>query len=369
MKKSNIAYKFLIEPNKEQILMFEKTFGCARFIYNHSLNDMINYYEVNKKMLHQTPASYKREFPFLKEVDSLALANSVLNLYTAFKNFFDKKERGYPNFKSKKRSKNSYTTNNQKGTIRIENDYIKLPKIGFVKLIKHREIPDNYKIKSATISKTPDNKYYVSILLEYENQVQEVEVKKVIGLDFSIPNLCVDSNGITHDIPLNCFSLDTKIEREQRKLSKMVPSSKNYQKQKVRVAKLMIKRANRLNDFLHKESKIIVDGNDAVCIENLNMQAMSQTLNFGKKVHEKGWGKFTTFLKYKLERQGKKLIKVGKLFPSSQLCSNCGYQNHDTKDLSVREWLCPECGHYHNRDVNAAINIRNEGIRLLTETI
>ena len=361
----NKAYKFRIYPDEEQKILISKTFGCVRFIYNKMLGDKIEYYHQTQKKLNNTPAQYKAEFEWLKEVDSLALANAQMNLQKAYNNFFSNpKKYGFPKFKSKHRSQKSYTTNNQKGSVKIENGYIQLPKTGLVKIKQHRDIPDDYKIKSVTVSQNASGKYFASILFEYEEEITEKKLESFIGLDFSMHELYVDSNGNCPQFPRYYRLSEKKLQREQRKLSKMVKGSKNREKQRVRVAKLHEKVANQRKDFLHKQSKQIANVYDCVCIENLNMQAMAQSLNFGKSVSDNGWGMFTTFLKYKLEELGKRLVKIDKFFASSQICSACGYQNPHTKDLSVREWICPCCQTHHNRDINAAVNIRNEGIRI-----
>lgn len=361
----NKAYKFRIYPNETQKILFAKTFGCVRFIYNKMLGDKIEYYIQTKEKLNNTPAQYKTEFEWLKEVDSLALANAQMNLQKAYNNFFSNpKKFGFPKFKSKHRSQKSYATNNQKGSVKIDNGYIQLPKTGLVKIKQHRNIPDYYKIKSVTISQNASGKYFASVIFDYEEEIAEKELESFIGLDFSMHELYVDSNGNCPEFPRYYRLSEKKLKKEQRKLSKMVKGSRNREKQRVRVAKLHEKIANQRKDFLHKQSRQIANVYDCVCIENLNMQAMAQSLNFGKSVSENGWGMFTVFLKYKLEELGKKLIKIDKFFASSQICSVCGYQNPNTKDLSVREWICPCCRTYHNRDMNAAVNIRNEGMRI-----
>lgn len=361
---TNKAYKFRIYPTEEQQVLFAKTFGCTRFVYNKMLSDKIEYYNKTKKSLANTPAQYKEKFPWLKEVASLALANAQKNLEIAYKNFFSNPKFGFPKFKSKKSNKKSYSTNCVNGNIFIENGYIKLPKVGLVKLKQHRDIPVDYKLKSATVSQTPTGKYYVSVLFEYENQVQRIEPKAFLGLDFSMHELYIDSNGNEANYPRFYRKAQEKLAKEQRKFSYMKKSSKNYEKQRLKIAIIHEKIANQRKDFLHKQSRQIANVYDCVCIEDLDMQAMSQSLNFGKSVHDNGWGMFTTFLQYKLEEQGKQLIRVDKFFPSSQICNVCGYRNPETKDLSVREWSCPNCGTHHNRDVNAAINIKNEGMRM-----
>lgn len=362
---ANKAYKFRIYPNNEQKILFAKTFGCVRFIYNKMLSDKIKYYEETRQKLNNTPAQYKREFEWLKEVDSLALANAQMNLQKAYNNFFRSPKVGFPKFKSKHRNKNSYTTNNQKGSVAIENGYIKLPKIGLVKLNQHRQILSDYKLKSVTISQTASGKYYASVLFEYENQVQETELQNFLGLDFSMHELYKDSNGKEPAYPKYYRQAEKRLKREQRKLSLTQKGSKNRNKQRIKVAKLYEKVANQRKDFLHKQSMRIANDYDCVCIEKLDMKAMSQCLNFGKSVSDNGWGMFVTFLQYKLEELGKKLVKVNKFFASSQICNVCGYKNKAVKNLGIRAWDCPECGTHHDRDINAAINIRNEGMRIV----
>ena len=334
---ANKAYKFRIYPNAEQSILFAKTFGCARFIYNKMLEDKISYYKENKQKLNNTPAQYKTEFAWLKEVDSLALCNAQKNLQKAFTNFFTNPKSGFPRFKSKHKNRKSYTTNNQKGSITLENGYLKLPKFAeLIKVRQHRQIPEHYKIKSVPISQTPSGKYYASILFEYENQVPEQPLQNFLGLDFSMHELYKDSNRNEPHYPRYYRRAEQKLKREQRKLSLMQKGSKNRRKQRIRVAKLHERIANQRKDFLHKQSRQIVNAYDCVCIEDLNMQAMAQSLHFGKSVTDNGWGMFTTFLQYKLEEIGKKIVKVDKFFASSQICSCCGYKNSETKNLSIR---------------------------------
>ena len=296
-------------------------------------------------------------------MDSISLQQALRHLDTAFQNFFRDKKVGFPKFKSRK-NKKSYTTMCVNSNIKLENGTVTLPKIGKVTVRQHRNIPADYILKSVTVSQTPSGKYYASILFEYENQVSQTELQKFLGLDFSMHELYVDSNGNCSEFPRYYRLSEKKLKKEQRKLSKMVKGSRNREKQRIRVSKLHEKVANQRKDFLHKQSRQIADVYDCVCIENLNMQAMAQSLNFGKSVSDNGWGMFTAFLKYKLEELGKRLVRIDKFFASSQLCSVCGYQNPDTKNLSVREWICPCCKARHNRDINAAINIRNEGMRI-----
>lgn len=369
---ANKAYKFRIYPNAEQRVLFARTFGCVRLVYNYYLDRKIKLYQADKSGFSYTQCSNDmtilkktEEYIFLSDVDSIALQQSLRHLDDAFKNFFTRQKTGFPKFKSR-RNKKSYTTTCTNNNIKIIDSYVQLPKIGLVKMKQHRLIPSGYKIKSATISQTPSGKYYASILFEYENQVPKTELLNFLGLDFSMHELYRDSNGNEPCYPRYYRQAEKRLKREQRKLSLMQKDSKNRNKQRIRVAKMHEKVSNQRKDFLHKLSRKVADNYDCVCIENLDMKSMAQALNFGKSVADNGWGMFVTFLQYKLEKMGKKLIKVDRFFASSQICNVCGYKNPETKNLSVRAWDCPECGTHHDRDVNAAINIRNEGMRLVS---
>jgi putative transposase len=369
----NKAYSFRLNPTKEQEILLAKTFGCVRFVYNKMLGERIEIYEQFKddpvelkKHKSPTPAKYKSEYVWLKEVDSLALANAQMNLQTAYNNFFRDTKIGFPKFKAKHRDKDSYTTNNVNNNIRIEDKKIKLPKLGFIKMQQHRYLPSNQIIKSCTISKSPSGKYFVSILVEYFQEVQPISPTRenVLGLDFSMKTLYADSQGVEADYPRFYRKALEKLAREQRKLAKCTKGSNNRRKQKIKVAKVHEKVTNCRKDFLHKKSRAMVDSYDAIVIEDLNMKAMSQCLNFGKSVGDNAWGMFTTFLKYKLENEGKLLVRVDKWFPSSKTCHYCGEINKGL-ELSDREWICESCGCTIDRDYNASKNIRDEGLRLL----
>lgn len=328
------------------------------------LADRIQHYKETGKSLNNTPAQYKKEFEWLKEVDSLALANAQLNLNKAYKNFFRDKAMGFPKFKSKKSNHRSYTTNCVNGNIKVERGYMKLPKLGAVKIKQHRDVPDEYRLKSVTISRTPTGKYYASILYEYEKHIELVEPEIIVGLDYSMKELFVSSDGTSAEYPKYYRQSLAKLKREQKKLSNCEKGSHNRTKQRIKVAKLHEKVANQRKDFLHKSSRQITNAVDVVCIEDLNMKGMSQALNFGKSVSDNGFGLFVSMLDYKLREQGKQVVKIDKWFPSSKKCSGCG-EVKDALLLSERQYHCEACGITLNRDYNASLNIRSEGIRML----
>ena len=357
----NKAYKYRIYPTLEQQVLLRKTFGCVRFIYNKMLADKIKYYESDNKMLYNYPSQYKSEFPWLKEVDSLALVGAQNALGAAYSNFFRAPKIGFPKFKSRHTSKKSYTTNNQKGSIKIlDASHVKLPILGSLRIKLHRQIPDSYRIKSATVSQESTGKYYISILTEYENNVTPIVPANVVGLDFSMKELYVDSERNEANYPRFYRNTQEKLAKEQRILSKRKKGSGRYLKQKQRVAQLHAHIANQRKDFLHKLSTVITKQYDTVAIESLNMRSMAQTLHFGKSITDNGWGMFTNMLDYKLKEQGKALVKIDKWFPSTKLCSNCGCKKVEMK-LQERTYFCEHCDHILDRDLNAATNIKNVG--------
>lgn len=361
----NKAYKYRIYPNKEQRIQLEKTFGCVRFIYNRMLGDRISHYEDTGKSLRNTPAMYKKDYEWLKEVDSLALANAQMHLNKAYDNFFRDRKVGAPKFKSKKSNHRSYTTNMVNGNIKLSERHLKLPKLTPVMMKYHREIPEHQRIKSVTVSKTPSGKYYASILCEYTVEIIPVEPVKVIGLDFSMKELYITSEGESADYPRYYRQSLEKLKREQKRLSGCQKGSNNRKRQRLKVAKIHEKVKNQRKDFLHKKSRQIANVYDAVCIEDLNMKGMSQTLKFGKSVSDNGFGLFVEMFDYKLKEQGKTLVKVDKWYPSSKTCSHCG-EVKGSLELSERTYVCPACGTEIDRDINASINIREEGIRLMS---
>ena len=376
----NSAIKYRLYPTSEQKIMFAKTFGCCRKVYNLMLSEKIESYKTTGKFVAVTPAKYKKDFPYLKEVDSLALANVQLNLQSAFRNHFDRNRRkktGFPKFKSAKHSRKSYTTNNQNGTVAIiDNRYIRLPKTGKVRAVIHRVPGTDWKLKSATVSCSSDDRYYVSVLFEYENSASTyvVDENNAIGMDYASDGLYVDDKGNIGTNHKFYRESHKKLAKEQRKLSRKKGSRKgedkshNYLKQQRKVNRIHTHIANQRKDNLHKISAEIANQYDIVCVENLNMRNMSNRgFGNGKATLDNGYGMFLDMLEYKLANRGKYLVKVDKWYPSSQICHCCGKRHPEMKDLRIRTMRC-ECGYVMDRDRNAAMNIKKEGLRIMNST-
>ena len=376
---TNRAIKYRAYPTTEQSVMFAKTFGCCRKVYNLMLSDKIESYKSTGKFVTVTPAKYKKDYPYLREVDSLALANKQMDLQEAFRNCFSKsrkKNNGFPKFKSAKHTRKSYTTNNQKGTVAITNNSIRLPKIGHGKALIHRKPDDNWSIKSATVSQESDGKFYISVLFEIADTINTyvADTTNAIGLDYASDGLYVDNNGNVGTNHKYYRESHDKLAKAQRRLSRMQGArkheikSKNYIKQLRKLNKIHRHISNQRLDNLHQISTKIANLYDVVCVESLNMKFMSNKgFGNGKATLDNGYGMFLSMLEYKLSERNKYLVKVDKWFPSSQICHCCGEVHPEMKTLTIRTMKC-DCGLTISRDQNAAINILREGLRILNES-
>lgn len=367
------GYKYRIYPNKQQEEQIQKTFGCCRFVYNQTLAYRNDKYKTSKESMNKTSCNnyvnqvLKKEYEWLKEVDKFALTNSVYYMDNAYQKFFTE-HTGFPKFKSKKNHKKSYTTNFTNGNIEIsiKDNKIKLPKLKWVKAKVHRKFVGQ--VKSATISQAPSGKYFVSILVETEHISME-STGCMVGVDLGIKDLLITSDGEKYVNIRTTKKYEDKLAKEQRKLSHKVKGSKNWDKQRIKVAKIHEKIHNTRIDNLHKISHKLINENQVIVSEDLVVSNMVKNHNLAKAISDCGWYELTRQIGYKSDWNNRQYVKIGRFTKSSQPCNVCGYINTDTKDLSVREWICPQCGTVHDRDINASINILNEGLRLLNEAV
>ena len=361
------AYKFRIYPDSNQALLIVKTIGCSRFVFNYFLAERSSAYESQKKTLSYNDCSamltqLKKELTWLSEVDSTALQSSLRFLDDSFKRFFSR-QNDYPRFKSRKNPVQSYTSKFTNNNIAVEDSFLKLPKLGLVRFAKSREVDG--RIISATVSRKPSGKFFVSILAVTE--VSELPKTGIAcGVDLGLKDFAVLSDGSGQTNPRFFRSLEAKLAKEQRILSRRVKFSSNWYKQKLKVARVHEKIANTRADYLHKLSTDIVKNHDIIGMEDLQVSDMLKNKRLSKAISEVSWSHFKELIEYKALWYGKKVITVSRTFASSQLCSACNYQNKAVKNLSVRTWTCPSCNAVHDRDINASINLRNEAIRLLT---
>lgn len=377
------AVKYRIYPNKEQRIQINKTIGCARKMYNLLLADYNKTFTLNRV------SSYKAEYEYLKEVDSLALANSSQNLLQALKNYYNNKNHfKKPTFKHKNSSKQSYTTNNQKGTIRIEKGKLKLPKFKTPIKIKVHRLP-NGKIKKATIEKTSIGTYTISIIFDVPEKPKKVKLDKnnTIGIDLGLTHFAITNNGYKYDNHKYFSKIKNKLVKAQQKLSRIYESNVKfktyndkgkliniqykkplsehvkYQKQRQKVAKIHYKIKNQRLDRLHKISSEIIKNHDYIILESLDVKNLIENTELSQYIADVSWRTFINMLTYKAERYGKKVIQIDKYFPSTKRCSVCGVVGDDNP-LNIRKWTCT-CGVTHDRDINAAINIKNEGLKYI----
>ena len=368
------AYKFRLYPNKKQQELLTKTFGCCRFVYNHYLAERINSYQNNGISLsYYDNANDLKEFKkankWLKEVDSVALQSSLKDLDSAYQHFF-KQKFGFPKYKSKKTHRFSYKTKYTNNNIEFLGTHIKLPKLGNVK-VKNKHIPQG-RILNATVKQEPSGKYYVSICCTDVNIQQLQKTNKKVGLDMGVKDFCTLSNEQVIANPKYLSQSLNKLAKLQKQLSRKTKGSSNRNKARIKVARLLEHITNQRIDFLHKLSHSLVSAYDLIAIEDLDVKGMLQkkqsTNKQSKGIHrataDVSWSEFVRQLQYKSEWYGKKIVKIDRYYPSSQICSCCGHKNSLVKDLTIREWECLNCHKKHNRDINASKNILAEAIRI-----
>lgn len=361
------AFKYRIYPNQEQITLIQKTFGCARFVYNHFLEERIKTYKETGK----TPTFfdqskeftiYKEDKPWLNEVDLTALRYSLKHLYQAYQNFFRRvkngEQPGFPKFKSRLDHNQSYTTG---GCIRVDDKKIRLPKLGWVKAVVSRPIQG--RILNATVSQTPSGKYFVSICCTDVEVPQYLPTGKQVGLDLGLKNLVTDSDGNMYENIQALLKSERKLVRLQKQLSRKNVGGKNYEKARLKLAKLHEHIANQRLDSLHKLSTMLVREYDTICIENFDIKKMLKDRRYAKAISDASWGEFIRQLTYKVQFHGKELIQIDRFFPSNQVCSICGFQNKTLHDSTVAKWTCPNCGAVHDRHINSARVVLQEGLR------
>lgn len=360
------AFKYRLYPTAPQAEKINQNIGCARFVYNQLLDDRIKVWAETKQRSKKTYSILKDEHGFLKSADSRALKHAQANLDEAYEKFFKEPLAGFPKFKSKHKCRWSYTTDNNNGTVRFDGNRIRLPKVGYVKVVEHRR--HEGRILTATISHERSGEYYASVLCEIEQPKSLPVTDKVIGIDLGLHDIIVCSDGERVSSPKYFRKSEQKLARIQRVFSRTQKGSNGHEKARLKVARCHQKIKNQRNDFLQKLSTKLIRENQVICLEDLSVKGLERNHKLSKSVTDASFSIFVSMLEYKAEWYGRKIIKIDRFYPSTQLCSGCGYKNESVQGLNglkVREWICPECGEVHDRDLNASKNILKEGLKVL----
>ena len=363
------AFKYRLYPTAPQADKINQNIGCARFVYNQLLDDRIKVYRETKQRSKKTYCDLKKEYAFLKEADSRALLNARENLDAAYDKFFKESNAGFPKFKSKHKYRWSYTTDNNNGTVRFDGNRLRLPKVGYVKIVEHRL--HEGRILTATISHERSGEYYASVLCEIEQPKSLPVTDKVVGIDLGLHDIIVCSDGERVPSPKYFRKSEQRLARVQRAFSRTQKGSNGHEKARLKVARCHQKIKNQRNDFLQKLSTKLIRENQVICLEDLSVKGLERNHKLSKSVTDASFSKFVNMLEYKAEWYGRKVVKIDRFYPSTQLCSGCGYKNESVKGLQglkVREWICPECREVHDRDLNASRNILKEGLKSIEPT-
>ena len=360
------AFKYRLYPTAPQAEKINQNIGCARFVYNQLLDDRIKVYKDTKQKSKKTYSVLKEEHEFLKKADSRALKNAQAHLDEAYNKFFKEPNTGFPKLKSKHKCRWSYTTDNNNNAIHFKGNRLQLPKVGAVKIVQHRDIEG--RILTATVSYERSGEYYASVLCEINQPELLPVIEKKVGIDLGLHDLIICSDGEKVKAQKHFRKAEQKLAKAQRNFARTQKGSNGHEKQRMKVARCYKKVKNQRKDFLQKLSTKLINENQVICLEDLSVKGMQKNHKLAKSVSDASFTKFVSMLEYKASWYGRTIVKIDRFCPSTQICNGCGFRNtslRGLKNLRVREWICPECGEVHDRDLNASRNILKEGLRVL----